>query len=402
MDEDFLAFLNAENSGYQLFADGVEKIHAEVDKLTSLDRSHSNNEESAKYLYNKGLALIGAKGDEQDENLGFDYISRAADKNLSEAQRCLGIMYGAGYCVEANPRRALIFLAKAASQGDTYAISKLGKMFTRGVGIEPSLLEALAVFEGSGLAVYFEEPEISAEETELRNIRKFEGYKKHAAEGVTYSIYLLGRAYELGLGVEKNECEALKYYHLAGAAGNHAAFNKIAKAYAEGRGVGKDEVISAQYNTLFLIGKKLSSDFEYLKSNYKVNIDLDTHNSLPLFYKKQQEPDTRPETPNVSRPIATNEMPEGDQPPPSLENKENIQQPFSAAADAKAIGLILTAAREEAGMTKAAVAAEMNTVPKSIIRLEKGEQSPTVQTLDRFAKALGYTVRIELTKNDAE
>lgn len=104
-------------------------------------------------------------------------------------------------------------------------------------------------------------------------------------------------------------------------------------------------------------------------------------------------------TPSMGQP---DEMPNGDEPPSRLGAQTEIQTHFISAADAKAIGKTLTRAREEAGMTKAAVAKSMGTVTKSIIRLENGEQNPTLQTLNRFSEALGYSLNLSLTKNSPE
>ena len=51
----------------------------------------------------------------------------------------------------------------------------------------------------------------------------------------------LGRMYQQGLGVLKNENEAVRFYRQAAAQGYAAAQSNLASMYAEGRGVPKDE-----------------------------------------------------------------------------------------------------------------------------------------------------------------
>lgn len=57
-------------------------------------------------------------------------------------------------------------------------------------------------------------------------------------------------------------------------------------------------------------------------------------------------------------------------------------------------------ARAEAGLTQAEVAARIGTTQSAIARLESAEarHSPSIATLQRYAKALGYKLQIRLVK----
>ena len=57
-------------------------------------------------------------------------------------------------------------------------------------------------------------------------------------------------------------------------------------------------------------------------------------------------------------------------------------------------------ARAEAGLTQGEVAARVGTTQSAIARLESAQpkHSPSVATLQRYAKALGYRVEIRLVK----
>lgn len=59
-------------------------------------------------------------------------------------------------------------------------------------------------------------------------------------------------------------------------------------------------------------------------------------------------------------------------------------------------------ARAAAGLTQAEVAARIGTTQSAIARLESAEpkHSPSIATLQRYAKALGYEVRIRLVKRE--
>jgi len=57
-------------------------------------------------------------------------------------------------------------------------------------------------------------------------------------------------------------------------------------------------------------------------------------------------------------------------------------------------------ARAESGLTQAEVAARVGTTQSAIARLESAEpkHSPSIATLQKYAKALGYTVELRLIK----
>ncbi|WHZ16956.1 MAG: Antitoxin HigA [Nitrospira sp.] len=57
-------------------------------------------------------------------------------------------------------------------------------------------------------------------------------------------------------------------------------------------------------------------------------------------------------------------------------------------------------ARSESGLTQAEVAARIGTTQSAIARLESAEpkHSPSIATLQKYAKALGYKVELRLVK----
>ena len=59
-------------------------------------------------------------------------------------------------------------------------------------------------------------------------------------------------------------------------------------------------------------------------------------------------------------------------------------------------------ARSESGLTQAEVAARIGTTQSAIARLESAEpkHSPSIATLQKYAKALGYKVELRLVKNE--
>ncbi len=59
-------------------------------------------------------------------------------------------------------------------------------------------------------------------------------------------------------------------------------------------------------------------------------------------------------------------------------------------------------ARAEAGVTQAELAARMGTTQSAVARLEtaRGKHSPSIETLKRYASALGYRLQVRLVKEE--
>ncbi len=75
----------------------------------------------------------------------------------------------------------------------------------------------------------------------------FAEVKKSAEAGNAVGQYDLGRAYENGKNVSKNQAEAAKWYSKAAAQGHAGAQYCLGTAYAFGKGVTKDEVEAAKW-----------------------------------------------------------------------------------------------------------------------------------------------------------
>ena len=79
----------------------------------------------------------------------------------------------------------------------------------------------------------------------------------------------------------------------------------------------------------------------------------------------------------------------------------NLQDPDFAAAYAEAdadysVLQAMITARAAAGLTQEALAERMGTTQSAVARLEGGRVSPTVETLRRYAKAVGKRLRVEM------
>jgi DNA-binding XRE family transcriptional regulator len=81
--------------------------------------------------------------------------------------------------------------------------------------------------------------------------------------------------------------------------------------------------------------------------------------------------------------------------------RRGFQEAYDALALEYQIARELVAARARAGLTQDAVAKRMGTTKSSISRLESaGKHTPSVGTLERYARAVGCELKIELVPRD--
>lgn len=80
--------------------------------------------------------------------------------------------------------------------------------------------------------------------------------------------------------------------------------------------------------------------------------------------------------------------------------RADVKTAYDASAEEFAFLDEVLRARAEAGLTQAEVAARIGTTQSAIARLESAEpkHSPSLATLQKYAKALGYTVELRLVK----
>lgn len=133
-----------------------------------------------------------------------------------------------------------------AKDGDTVALSRLGHLHLRGLGMPRDVTEGirlltLAADQGDALAqntlggLYFRGTEVGRDLE-----RALELFERAAGQNQPNALNNLGQLYFVGKGVPKNETKALTYLHRAADLGIPAAWETIGIAYWRGRGVPTD------------------------------------------------------------------------------------------------------------------------------------------------------------------
>jgi transcriptional regulator with XRE-family HTH domain len=81
-------------------------------------------------------------------------------------------------------------------------------------------------------------------------------------------------------------------------------------------------------------------------------------------------------------------------------SRPDVKAAYEASAEEFAFLDEVLRARAESGLTQAEVAERVGTTQSAIARLESAEpkHSPSIATLRKYAKALGYIVQVKLVK----
>ena len=81
--------------------------------------------------------------------------------------------------------------------------------------------------------------------------------------------------------------------------------------------------------------------------------------------------------------------------------RHDVREAYGALGDESAFLDEVLRARAEAGLTQAQLAERVGTTQSAIARLESGalKHSPSIATLQKYAKALGYRVEVKFVKD---
>ncbi len=154
------------------------------------------------------------KGVKKDIAHAFIWFEKAAAQNLPQAQWNLGELYATGLPgVEADPKKATQLCKRAASAGFAPASATLGALFARA----------------------------------KKHDRAVQWWTLAAEQGDLESLFNLGQAHRLGLGVAKDEAKAFELLLQAAQGGVAAAQSRIGLAYATGEGAALDPVEACKW-----------------------------------------------------------------------------------------------------------------------------------------------------------
>ncbi|MGJ8530558.1 MAG: helix-turn-helix domain-containing protein [Alphaproteobacteria bacterium] len=167
--------------------------------------------------------------------------------------------------------------------------------------------------------------------------------------------------------------------------------NSYEFAYESGVYINKVTIRGEKYFVLpesykYLRGKEIIETLESIRSSL-----AKSDNIIIDFYIN---------TSDVARPTAQNVMPDGEK--PTLEPKENIQDGFTSAAEAKAFGEMFQRARKDEGKSQRATARESGIDPKNLRQIEHGITDPSLKTMCKIADSIGFKIELTLIPKGKE
>lgn len=232
-----------------------------------------------------------------DFSVVFNRLNTDPKNENSYSQWLLASCYEYGLGCEADPASAFRWYSAAAESGNPHAMNTLGVCYAEGIGVEKDLNKAIACYLkaekdlsndiiATNLAGCYEDikdydnalhwfdvaverghPEAaSAKKTLLKEIKKEASRLrkgKHAEESIklftiaathgdSRSMYWLGTANQLGIGMPKNEAAALKWYTLAAESGHVAAMERLFDSYRRGIGTDKNPDVALKWCRKYL------------------------------------------------------------------------------------------------------------------------------------------------------
>lgn len=207
--------------------------------------------------FRQAANLIQGKGVEQDEAEGMRLMMSAAEHGDAMAQCYIGLMYRDGCAtLQRDPGKSLIWIRKAAEQGNDVAIEEMGYKYYEGFGVKQDYSEAMkwlkrAAEKGkasaySSIGIMYRDGEGVAPDFDKAE----ENFIKGATAGNSYSAYLLARLYGHYMKPNKKE-EALEWYQKASDMGSYRATEYLKKAYTEGdpeMGITPDAALATKYS----------------------------------------------------------------------------------------------------------------------------------------------------------
>lgn len=208
--------------------------------LKSYLQAASLGHEAAQYRVGEML-LNGFEGVEKNFSEAYNWFHRAAEQGNSDALNRLGWMCEAGLGVPRDQSRAVNWFRQAAERGHLEAQFNLGAKYDNGEGVAQNHAEAAR------------------------------WYRLSAEQGFTDARFFLAQALEIGEGVPQNVQEAIDWYILAAEDGHKSARLKLWALAVDGdfkpEDVGEEIFIEE-------IGVEVGSPLALFKQGYRYDLGI--------------------------------------------------------------------------------------------------------------------------------
>ncbi len=174
---------------------------------------------------------------------GFEFVSKAAELGLADAQYYLARCYAKGLGVAKDSVKAAEWCQKAAAQGHDLAQYNLGLSYTDGDGVAKDDIQAAKWFrqaanQGHSAAQYYLGLAYAEGKGVAKDTKKAaEWFLKAAEQGFSWAQFMIGTYFADGIAVAQNSKKAAEWFLKAADQGVAAAQYRLGVCYAYGSGV---------------------------------------------------------------------------------------------------------------------------------------------------------------------
>ncbi len=183
----------------------------------------------------------------------LDSALQAADSGDVSAISNLGFMYVKGIGIEKNETEGVKWYSKAAELGHLTSQFNLGVMYAKGRGVEQNYAESLKWYKMAA-----EQGDLTAQATlgtmyakgigcEKNNESALHWYQEAASRGDVNAQYNLGNIYAKGIGADLDDTEAFRWYQKAAEQNHPNAQLNLAYMYGKGQGIERDDTKSFEW-----------------------------------------------------------------------------------------------------------------------------------------------------------
>lgn len=199
-----------------MYWQGGRGVRVDLDKAAEWAKKAASQDKGEYAIRSAGLlyALYTKEypKERQSKTEAEKWLKLQADCGNVHANTLLGMHMLGIYGDPFRPTQAVVYLDRAAQQGDGNAIYWLGECFANGWGVESDATKAIKYLK-------------TASDSQNRFIYRSTAQRK------------LAEAYEYGYGVSKNQTLAFEYYLKSAYGGDFPSMAAVANAYYKGRGV---------------------------------------------------------------------------------------------------------------------------------------------------------------------
>jgi TPR repeat protein len=183
----------------------------------------------------------------------FSSTLQAADRGDVSAISNLGFMYVKGIGIEKNEEDGVKWYRKAAELGHLTSQFNLGVIYAKGRGVEQNYIESLKWYKMAA-----EQGDSTAQATvgmmfakgigcEKNNELALNWYQKAASKGDVIAQQNLGNMYAKGIGTDIDESEAFRWYQKAAEQDHPNAQLNLAYMYGKGQGTKRNDTKSFEW-----------------------------------------------------------------------------------------------------------------------------------------------------------